>query len=326
MGEVSSRPSGTVAVVIVNYNAGEMLERCLLALSRQTRVPDRVLVVDNASSDRSVEQARPSLTTAEFILSKDNLGFAAANNLAVQRAADCDWIALLNPDAFPEPHWLEGLMTAADQFPQTASFGSLMLAAERHDVVDGSGDAYHISGAAWRRDHLRPLAQAVTEPGFIFAPCAAAALYRRDCYLQAGGFDEDFFCYMEDVDLGFRLRLLGYQSRYVPDAVVYHVGYGTSGKSSDFAVYHGHRNLVWTFVKNMPGALFWLLLPVHLALNVYVLSAFSWRGQGRTIWRSKRDAFLGLRRAWQKRRSIQAQRNLRTASLWPLLAKGMPRP
>jgi GT2 family glycosyltransferase len=90
----------------------------------------------------------------------------------------------------------------------------------------------------------------------IFSPCAAAALYRRSALLEVGGFDEDFFCYVEDVDLGFRLRLAGYRCLYVPLSVAHHIGSGTTGgKNSDFSVYHGHRNLVWAFVKNMPGVL-----------------------------------------------------------------------
>lgn len=326
MGEFSARPDSSVAVIVVNYNSGDLLARCLASLAGQTLMPKRIVVVDNASSDGSLGRARPALPEAEFITLEENTGFAAANNLAVREVGDCDWIALLNPDAFPRPTWLARLLAAAAQFPESASFGSLMINAERTDIADGSGDAYHVSGAAWRKDHLRPLSQVVREPGPIFAPCAAAALYRRERFCEAGGFDEDFFCYMEDVDLGFRLRLLGYESRFVPDSVVHHVGYGTSGKSSDFAVYHGHRNLVWTFVKNMPGALFWILLPVHLALNVYVLSAFTWRGQGRTIWRCKRDALLGLRRMWAKRRAIQSGRKLSAGALWTLLSKGMPRP
>ena len=100
--------------------------------------------------------------------------------------------------------------------------------------------------------------------GEIFAPCAAAALYRRAAFLEAGGFDEHFFCYMEDVDLGFRLRLLGYRCGYAPAAIVHHVGSGTTGARSPFTVYHGHRNLVWTYVKNMPTPWFWLYLPCLL--------------------------------------------------------------
>ena len=147
----------------------------------------------------------------------------------------------------------------------------------------------------------------------VFAPCAAAALYRRAAFEEIGGFDERFFCYFEDVDLGFRLRLRGYRCLYVPDAIVRHVSSALSGYRSDFAVYHGERNAVWTFVKNMPGPLFWLYLPQHLALNVAALFYYPWRGQGRVVWRAKRDAILGLPAALRERRAVQ-QRRRRVAS------------
>ena len=136
------------------------------------------------------------------------------------------------------------------------------------------------------------------------------------------GFDEDFFCYFEDVDLGFRLRLAGHRCLLVPDAVVYHVGSATTGgQHGDFAVYHGHRNLVWTYVKNMPGALFWLLLPAHIALNLVTIVWFSLRGQGAVILKAKRDALCGLPRMWKKRRDIQKYRTASAVEIWKALDK-----
>jgi GT2 family glycosyltransferase len=112
---------------------------------------------------------------------------------------------------------------------------------------------------------------------------------------KAGNFDEDFFCYFEDVDLGFRLRLSGYRCLFVPGAVAQHVGSGTSGgQHSDFATYHGHRNIVWTFVKNMPGVLFWLLLPLHLALNVVTLFWFAGHGRAGVIFRGQTGCHIGI--------------------------------
>ncbi len=108
----------------------------------------------------------------------------------------------------------------------------------------------------------------------VFSACAAAALYRRDVFEALGGLDEDFFCYMEDVDLGFRLRLAGWGCTYVPTAVVHHVGSATSGRRSHFTTYHGHRNLVWVFFKNMPGALLWLYLPQHFSLTSSSVALF----------------------------------------------------
>lgn len=143
----------------------------------------------------------------------------------------------------------------------------------------------------------------------------------KDALLSAGGFDEDFFCYVEDVDLGFRLRLLGHRCWYVPDSVVLHVGSAVTGRRSDFSIYHGHRNLVWTFVKNMPGVLFWLLLPLHVVLNLVSVIWFALRGQGAVILRAKRDALLGLPKMWRKRQQIQKARVASVRDIWRVIDK-----
>jgi GT2 family glycosyltransferase len=179
-----------------------------------------------------------------------------------------------------------------------------------------------MSGLVWRERHGARQQAGDLVPQKIFSPCAAAALYRRQALVDVGGFDEDYFCYVEDVDLGFRLRLAGHKAMYVPDAVVHHVGSATTGgQHSDFSVYHGHRNLVWTFVKNMPGVLFWLLLPLHLMMNAMMLVWFIARGQGQVILRAKRDAIKGLPKAWLKRRQIQERRVASIKDIWRALDK-----
>jgi GT2 family glycosyltransferase len=160
----------------------------------------------------------------------------------------------------------------------------------------------------------------------VFSACAAAALYSRAAWDEAGGFDETYFCYSEDVDLGFRLRLLGYGCLYVPDAVAHHVGSAIAGVHSDFAVYYGQRNLVATFIKNMPSFLFWVLLPYHLVLNVGSVVSFAFRRQGRVVLRAKVDALKRIPSAWQRRREIQARRRVTAIEIWRHLSRGWPAP
>ncbi|MEO8418648.1 MAG: glycosyltransferase family 2 protein, partial [Methylophilaceae bacterium] len=203
----------------------------------------------------------------------------------------------------------EALLSAVRDYPGFDVFGSKLVVAADPALLDGVGDVYHVSGLAWRMGHGASVSFFSEQAREVFSPCAAAALYRRNALVEAGGFDEDFFCYSEDVDLGFRLRLAGHRCLYVPTSVAHHVGSGTTGgQHSDFAVYHGHRNLVWTYVKNMPGVLFWMFLPLHLAMNLVVMVAFMLRGQGRTILRAKWDAIKGLPKMWHKRRLIQLNR------------------
>jgi GT2 family glycosyltransferase len=311
----------SITVIIVNWNSGELLAECLRRLAAQTVQPARVLVVDNASSDASVAGAGKLAGNVTVLRMNANLGFAAGNNRALTEC-DTEFVALLNPDAFPEADWLERLLAAARAHPEAAAFGSRQLFHGDPDILDGVGDNYHISGLAWRERHGMRQQPGDLVAREIFSPCAAAALYRRRILAALGGFDEDFFCYLEDVDLGFRLRLAGHKALYVPDAMVHHVGSAsTGGQQSDFAVYHGFRNPVWVFVKNMPGALFWLLLPLHVALNLASILLFSMRGQGRVILKAKKDAFWGIPRMWRKRCAIQADRVASIGRVWKALDK-----
>lgn len=316
-------PAVKVTVVIVNWNGGAYLRQCLQALQAQTERRFVAVVADNGSTDGS-ETEVALLNDRRFSLLSlgANKGFAVANNLAVQHSTAGDWIALLNPDAFAEPDWLACLLRAAERDPQAGSFGSRLVNAADPMLLDGTGDVYDVSGRAWRRDHGERVNPAAERGGEIFSPCAAAALYGRDAWNAAAGFDEDFFCYVEDVDLGFRLRLLGYRSLYVPESICRHVGSGITGRQSDFSSYYGQRNLVWTFVKNMPGVLFWLLLPLHVLLNGAALLLFTSRGQGRIIRRAILDAILGLPKVWLKRQQIQATRKVGLIELWKSMHKG----
>ena len=167
-------------------------------------------------------------------------------------------------------------MDATTRHPDAVMFGSTQIDAADIRRLDGAGDVYHASGLVWRGHHGAPVGSLPPE-GEVFAPCAAAALYRRDLFLEAGGFDEGFFCYCEDVDLGFRLRLLGHKCIQVAGARVHHVGSAITGRRSTFATYHSTRNRIWMFVKNMPMALLVPLLPLHIALNAFCFSApLSW--------------------------------------------------
>jgi GT2 family glycosyltransferase len=316
--------SPRAAVVIINWNGENFIEQCIKSLLSQTVKPFEIILLDNASSDNSLNivQRYPLI---KLISLNTNTGFARGNNLAIASVdPSVDLIALLNPDAFADPNWLKTLLIAAINHPQVSAFGCQQINAGNPKILDGEGDAYHLSGLVWRSGYGNSVSTQDKAESQIFSPCAAAALYRKSALLEVGGFDEDYFCYVEDVDLGFRLRLAGHQCLYIPSSIVHHVGSGsTGGKNSDFAVYHGHRNLVWTYVKDMPGFLFWLFLPLHLILNLGSLVYFALRGQWSVIWRAKRDAFFGLPLAWQKRKRIQKYRKASLWAIWKVLNKDL---
>jgi GT2 family glycosyltransferase len=308
-----------VTVVIVNYNSGKLLARCLQHLAQQTVAPERVLVVDNASTDGSCDLIDVSGRTT-LIRAGQNLGFAAGNNLALAECAT-PFIALLNPDAFPETDWLETLLKAADKHPEYAMFGSRLVSAENPLLLDGDGDHYHVSGVVWREGHMQAVKPAAA-PWEVFSPCAAAAMYRTGALREVGGFDDDFFCYLEDVDLGFRLRLKGHRCLQIPDAVVHHLGAATTGgQRGVFTDYHGHRNLVWVYVKNMPWGLFWLFLPLHVFVNLVAIGIGFRRGHGKVMLRAKADAVAAIPKVWRKRARIQSARSVSAMEILRILDK-----
>lgn len=318
---VATGKTAPVTVVIVNFNGGEYLRRCLECLARQTVFPERIVVVDNLSTDGSLATARDAIAATPVLAGRtqidptgENLGFAAGCNRGIA-AATTPLVALLNPDAFAEPGWLDALVAAAAAHPECAAFGSRQMLAGRDGILDGIGDRWHLSGLAWREGHGLPLRERDRKPREIFSPCAAAALYRREALLGVGGFDEDYFCFGEDVDLGYRLRLAGYRARYVPDAVVAHVGGASS--EGQMATYLGHRNLVWTLLKDTPGPLLAPALLAHLSQSIFAGVFLGCRGRGRAFARAKWDALLGLGRCWWKRREVQARRRV---SSWQILS------
>ena len=316
-----------VSIVISTWNSGNVLDRCLGSLANQTVKDFEVIIVDNGSSDNSIDNLPEKWPSLDFHIKKldRNTGFAAANNLGA-RLAQGDWLALLNTDAFPDPDWLENLLRAAAREPKFSFFASRQLQAGAPHILDGAGDVYHISGLAWRRYAGLPAARFGLESEEVFSACAAAALYSRQAFLQVGGFDENFFSYLEDVDLGFRLRLQGFRCLYVPEAVVQHVGSVTLGVRSEFAYYHWQRNLIWSFFQNMPAGLLWLALPAHLTANLIYQLNHTFRGLGRTLLKGKWDALLGMPRVLQKRRAIQQNRKITNMELFHCMERGILQP
>ncbi|MEM7739332.1 MAG: glycosyltransferase family 2 protein [Pseudomonadota bacterium] len=311
-----------VCVVIVNYNAGARLARCLQALSKQTYKDFHVLLVDNGSVDCSVNDALASCDhlalDIEHIDAGGNSGFAAANNLAASRTQS-PWLAFLNPDAYAQPDWLASLMAAAESHPQADAFGSMQIDAIDESRLDGMGDVMHVAGIAYRGGFGWAVEKALPT-GECFAPCAAAALYKKSVFQDLGGFDVRFFCYGEDVDLGFRLRSVGGRSIQLHDAVVLHEGSGVTGRRSDFTVYHGHRNRIWMTYKNFPGAMYWASLPLHIVFNVMMLVRAMLNGTGGAYCRAMIDGYGSLSRFTEDRRAIEKARKVSALSLMKWMA------
>lgn len=316
-----------LSVIIVTWNSIKYLSTCLEHLLTQTHRDFEVILVDNGSEDGVLDGLRekyPSLDLHIHRLSS-NLGFAIANNIGA-RLARGKWLALLNADAFPEPDWLEHLLRAADHNPEFTFFASRQIQANTPELLDGTGDSYHVSGLAWRQNYNHHASKYGIQSCEVFSACAAAALYSRDDFKKVGGFDEDYFSYFEDVDLSFRLRLSGGKCLYIPEAVVQHVGSASTGKRSDYSVYYGYRNLIWTFIKNMPDPLFWLFLPLHIGTLFFFVIYLTIRGQGQVIIKAIFDAMRGLPIALRKRKKIQRNVKIRPGDLLKVMSTGILEP
>jgi N-acetylglucosaminyl-diphospho-decaprenol L-rhamnosyltransferase len=297
-----------VSILIVAYKSRAHLPRLFDCLAVQTNTDFETILIDNASPDGAGPDATTAARATRFVQNDSNTGFAVANNQAAKLATG-DWLIMLNPDAFPQADWLEKLLAASARYPKITAFGSTQLLDENPSFLDGAGDVYHAAGIPFRGGYLRPV-PADLRDGQAFTPCAAAAMWRADVFRALGGFEESYFCYCEDVDLGFRHRLAGGQVVQVATARVSHMGSASSGRLSDFAVYHGTRNRLWTFVRCMPGVLFWLLLVPHLVATLLLWAHTAWRGAGPAYGRGLGDALAGLSKVWAQRRLIQRSRQV----------------
>jgi GT2 family glycosyltransferase len=305
-----------ISVVIVAYESGPTLDRCLAGLRAQTFTDFETLIIDNASADGAPQRAAAADPAIRLIEPGANLGFAAGNNLAARQARG-RWLVLLNPDAYAQPDWLEALIAGTLRHPDVRCFTSLQMVADEPGLMDGAGDVMTSAGIPFRGGYRRRLPPDLRE-GEVFSACGAATLIDRDLFLRLGGFDERFFCYCEDVDLGYRLRLNGEATLLIPAARVDHVGSATLGVRSDFALFHGTRNRVWTFLKNTPLPLLWLTAPLHFAVTAGLFLLHVRRGDASAVWKGFKAAFVeaDLDPILASRREIQAARK---AGSWDIL-------
>lgn len=282
------------AVIIPNYNGAAYLEDCLRSLEANKTELFDVIVVDNGSDDGS-QNIAPALSGERTWISQirleENTGFSKAVNEGI-RAARTEYVILLNNDTKAAPDFVERLVEAADADAGIFSAGAKMLSMREPDRIDGAGDFYCALGWAFARGKGQSAGR-YAKPGQIFSACAGAALYRREMLDRIGLFDEKHFAYLEDVDLGYRARLYGFQNVYAPGAVVYHAGSAVSGsRHNAFKVGLSSRNSVYLVYKNMP--LWQILLNAPFLAAGFALKAlfFASKGLGavyiRGLWQGVR--------------------------------------
>jgi len=290
-----------VSVVIVNYNGERFLKDCLESLRAQTYTDFEVILVDNHSSDRSIEIISQTYPEAILIRNAANHGFARGTNDGI-RASRGRFILTLNNDTRLDPRFIERIVRPPLCDGKIGICASKMLYPDGR--INSAGTCISRSGAAWDRGMSEPDHGQYDQAVEVFGACAGAALYRREMLDEIGLFDEDFFMYMEDVDLSFRARHAGWRCVFVPEAVASHHHGGTSGVGSDTAVYYGNRNILWVVFKNFPLKLLLSSLPWIIGRTIGTIGFYAVKGQLRVILRSKIDAALGLNLSLEKRKTI----------------------
>lgn len=243
------RTEKQVTVIIPNYNGMKYMPGCMEALRNQTCQDFSVLVVDNGSRDGSAEWLKEQGIPALFL--PENLGFSGAVNLGMKKSSS-PFVILLNNDTKVDKNYIKEMLRAVKRSPKIFSVSSKMVQLCHPDLMDDGGDMYCLFGWAFQRGVGRK-AKRYNRPVRVFSACAGAALYRREVFEEIGYFDELHFAYLEDLDVGYRARIAGYDNIYCPTAVVRHVGSGTSGsKYNAFKVKLAARNNVYLNYKNMP--------------------------------------------------------------------------
>lgn len=312
-------PFREVAVLVLNFNGQHFLEVCFQSLLKNAPHAFDIYLIDNHSTDDSVDFTRTRFPGIKIIQNETNLGFAGAYDRII-RGLDHQYVVLLNNDTAVETGWLEALYGVAEDNPRVAACGSKIMMMRRPHLIDHAGGLLTFIGSGldlgkWTTDAGQY--QEVKEVGF---GSGCSLLLRRSAYLEVGGFDRDYFMYHEDVDLCWRLRLAGYSVKYVPDSVVYHHlgGTATRGRESPFQLYWCQKNRLANMVKNLgPGS---LPAGLGISLGYDAFRVLRFLAQGnlelvRLVIRGYVDTFRRRRVLLHQRRSVQKLRVVSDAEL-----------
>jgi GT2 family glycosyltransferase len=291
---MSRNETPLVSVIVVNWNGIAFLPDCLASLEKQTWPHLEFIIVDNGSKDASAELIRQwsqRVPNAQAIFLTRNTGFCEANNVGFAKARG-EWIALLNNDASVEPNWIEELVRCGDGAAKIGMLGSKILFVEPEGVIDKTGHLIYWDGQNRGRGTMETDTGQYERDEEILWPDACAALYHRKVFEETGGFDESFFAFGDDADLGMRARLLGWKAWYVPKAVVHHRHSATAGVYSPLKIMLVERNRLLLAIKNFP-------LLLLISNPFWSIRRFAWHAYAALKGRGASGHFVAAQGWWR---------------------------
>jgi GT2 family glycosyltransferase len=315
----TSDPRLAASIIIVNWNGASHLPVCLNALRAQTASDFEVIVADNASQDESLDLLARVYPEVKVVALPENRGFTGGNNAGI-RAAQGEFIVLLNNDTEVDPHWLEEILATFERHPEAGLVASKMKLFDRRDTFHTAGDFYRLDGLPGNRGVWEADRGQYDREEYVFSACGGSAAYRKAMLDQIGLLDEDFFYSCEDIDLAWRAQLAGWKCSYAPKAVVYHKLSATGGGAT--ASFYDGRNFIYVIAKDYPSSL-WKIYRgaiIRQQWSLFTKALRAWRGEAaRARMRGMLSGVLHLPQLLKKRRLIQATRKVDDAYLLSLL-------
>ncbi len=304
------------SVIIPNWNGRYHLQECLDSLETLTCRDFETILVDNGSTDGSVEFVRERWPETRVVALPENVGFAAGVNRGIESSRG-EFVVLLNNDTQVAPHWLKNLAAAIEENTDVWIFASRLLNYYERNVIDSAGDAFDLLRGPYKIGECARLGN-FSERSFIFGACGGGGCYKRELFDRIGLFDEDFFAYFEDIDLSFRANWAGFRCLLVPDAVIYHKVGGTSDANRanrDRFDIMRRRNYIFLIVKNYPVEFQVKYFPFIFATHCLKFLANLMRGRFRVAFVTQWEIVKGLRKMFGKRQSIMAGRRITNAQM-----------
>lgn len=320
MAKANPLKEAKISVIIPNWNGRRLLKMCLDSLREQTFSDFRTIIIDNGSSDKSVEFVRRYYPEVEVIRFNANRGFSIAVNAGIN-ATENPYVAVLNNDVRVDKNWLFHLNEALDKNPHVGFCACKMLNLRNQGLIDSVGNGYTRQGVGSVYGFKEKDVGQYDYDHEVFGACAGAAIYRREMLDRIGLFDENYFSYLEDVDLSVRARLFGYRCLYVHKAVVYHLGSASTGETifNPIKVRLLVKNYINTLVKNMPLS---IMVRCGNKVVIYLFILFVYYGFRRMLkpfFHGLLESLLRLRTMLKKRKSVLEGRILDDYQFFSLL-------